>query len=156
MLSWEETGNVSPDMLSRSRDMQEINESVQVYLAEANILELNALGGNRHVIVQQLLTYNVIIKRQTELNELKRGMDEVSLIGFLRANPSCHPKLFPPANEMHVSFSVIKPFIENSTESDSAMHWNFLMQYVEELCQRNRGMHGTVILYSTHKLHICV
>ena len=136
MSNCEETGNVSSDILSQSRDVQEINESIQVYLAEANILELNALGENRHVIVQQLLTYNVIIKRQTQLNELKRGMDDVSLIGFSRANPSCNPKLFPPANKMHLSFSVIKPFIENSTEGDSAIYWNFLMQYVEELCEK--------------------
>ena len=135
MSNCEETGNVSPDILSHSRDVQEINESIQVYLAEANILELNALGENRHVIVQQLLTYNVIIKQQTKLNEPKRGMD-VSLIGFLGANPSCNPKLFPPANKMHLSFSVIKPFIENSTEGDSAIYWNFLMQYVEELCEK--------------------
>ena len=127
-------------MFSQGPDAQNINELIQPYLTEANILEINALGGNRHVIVQELLTYNVIIKRQTELNDLKCGMDEVSLIGFLRAYPSCHSKLFPRASEMNVSFSVIKPFIENGAETESEVHWNYLMQYVEELCQCKKGM----------------
>ena len=104
-------------------------------------LEFNALGGNRHVIVQQLLTYNVINKRQTKLNDLKHEMDEVSLIKFLRANLSYQQKLFLPSSEMRISFSVIKPFIENATENDCSMlHWNFLMQYVEELYQRDKGI----------------
>lgn len=128
-------------MSSQSPAVQAINESIQPYLTEANILEFNALGGNRHVIVQQLLTYNVINKRQTELNDLKHGMDEVSLIKFLRANPFYQQKLFPPSSQMRISFSVIKPFIENATENDCSMlHWNFLMQYVEELCQRDKGI----------------
>ena len=128
-------------MSSQSPAVQAINESIQPYLTEANILEFNALGGNRNVIVQQLLTYNVINKRQTELNDLKHGMDEVSIVKFLRTNPSYQQKLFPPSSEMRISFSVIKPFIENSTENDCSMlHWNFLMQYVEELCQRDKGI----------------
>ena len=128
-------------MSSQSPAVQAINESIQPFLTEANILEFNALGGNRHVIVQQLLTYNVINKRQTELNDLKHGMDEVSLIKFLRANPYYQQKLFPPSSQMRIPFSVIKPFIENATENDCSMlHWNFLMQYVEELCQRDKGI----------------
>ena len=141
MLNWEEPVDVCTNMSSQSPVVQAINESIQPYLTEANILEFNALGGNRHVIVQQLLTYNVINKRQTELNDLKHGMDEVSLIKFLRANPSYQQKLFPPSSQMRIPFSVIKPFIENATENDCSMlHWNFLMQYVEELCQRDKGI----------------
>ena len=71
MSNWEEPVDVCTNMSSQSPAVQAINESIQLYLTEANILEFNALGGNRHVIVQQLLTYNVINKRQNRTERLE-------------------------------------------------------------------------------------
>ena len=102
MLNWEEPVDVCTNMSSQCPAVQAINESIQPYLMAVNILEFNALGGNRHAIVKQFLTYNVINKRQPELNDLKHGMDEVSLIKFLRANPA--EAISPIKSNAHIVF----------------------------------------------------
>lgn len=134
--SWDDEPKSSQDV----GVSQEINDALQQYLAEANILEINAVGPNRHVIIQHLLTYNVITKRQKELNELKLGMDQVSLVSFLRANPAVRSKIFPRSSQCSITSTVVKSLLVKETEAkEEEIYWNFLEQYIDELCQRKKG-----------------
>ena len=65
------------------------------YRDEAAILQVPLTGQQRHFALQQLLVYNVIEKRRQELMDLASGMDEISLLKYLKVNATLAAAVFP-------------------------------------------------------------
>jgi hypothetical protein len=63
------------------------------YLEESGFWML--LPSNKHMTGQHLLFYFIIERRYSQLVAIRRGMDSVGLVEFLRRNPDQRPEVFP-------------------------------------------------------------
>ena len=110
-------------------------KGLQDYLFEANLPPQIQSGQNR-IAAESLLEYFVIDKRRFELDEIKKGMDAVSLVHYLRQDARIASS---GVHEVPETFVQKKKFFED---------------YIDELALRNEGNdreHSTdVYIYIGH------
>ncbi|XP_028416927.1 uncharacterized protein LOC114541139 [Dendronephthya gigantea] len=82
------------------------------YCDEAAVLEVPLSGETRHVVIQQIIHYNVIGKRRCELTDLATGMNERSLVNFLKAHSEMIKVVFPRECESVIDKEQLKNMIE--------------------------------------------
>ena len=70
-------------------------EFLRPYRDEAGILQVPLSGEKRHIALQRILVYDVIEKRHNELNDLVSGMNELSLVNYLKSYQEMAKAVFP-------------------------------------------------------------
>lgn len=111
------------------------------YRDEAGILQVPLSGEKRHIALQRILVYNVIEKRRNELNDLVSGINELSLIDFLKAHQDMAKVVFPREAESVVDPKDVKERIvlENPVHSQGETLKGFLYQFVDDISHENDG-----------------
>ena len=108
-------------------------EGLQEYLFEANL-------PNDQMTAEFLLEYYVIDKRRFELDEIKNGMDAVSLIEYLRRDARITSIVFPRSSEKVVDVNSLKEMMVWEVVPDEfAQQKHFFEVYIDELTHRNEG-----------------
>ena len=87
--------------MSGNRSPSSPIEGLQEYLFEANL-------PNDQMTAEFLLEYYVIDERRFELDEIKNGMDAVSLIVYLRRDARITSIVFPRSSEKVVDVNSLK------------------------------------------------
>ena len=113
-------------------------EGLQEYLFEANLPQI--LNGKNQITAEFLLEYYVIDKRRFELDEIKNGMDAVSLIEYLRRDARITSIVFPRSSEKVVDVNSLKEMMVWEEVPDQfAQQKRFFEVYIDDLTHRNEG-----------------
>ena len=113
-------------------------EGLQEYLFEANLPQI--LNGKNQITAEFLLEYYVIDKRRFELDEIKNGMDAVSLTEYLRRDAQIASIGFPRSSEKVVDVNSLKEMMVWEVVPDQfAQQKHFFEVYIDELTHRNEG-----------------
>ena len=111
-------------------------EGLQEYLFEANLPQI--LNGKNQITAEFLLEYYVIDKRRFELDEIKNGMDAVSLIEYLRRDARITSIVFPRSSEKVVDVNSLKEMMVWEEVPDQfAQQQRFFEVYIDDLTHRN-------------------
>ena len=116
-------------------------EFLRSYRDEAGILQVPLSGEQRHIALQRILVYNVIEKRRNELNSLVTGMNELSLVNYLKVHQEMAKVVFPREAESVVNPEDVKEKIvlENPSHPQGASLKGLVCQFVDDVCQENEG-----------------
>ena len=116
-------------------------EFLRSYRDEAGILQVPLSGEQRHIALQSILVYNVIEKPRNELNSLVTGMNELSLVNYLKVHQEMAKVVFPREAESVVNPEDVKEKIvlENPSHPRGAFLKGFLSQFVDDVSQENEG-----------------
>ena len=116
-------------------------EFLRPYRDEAGILQVPLSGEQRHIALQCILVYNVIEKRRNELNALVTGMNELSLVDYLKVHQEMAKDVFPREAESVVNPEDVKEKIvlENPSHPQGTSLKGFLCQFVDDVSQENEG-----------------
>lgn len=124
-------------------------DGLQDYLFEAN-LPPQILGGQNRITAESLLEYYVIDKRRFELDEIKKGMDAVSLVQYLRRDARIASIVFPRTSEKTIDVKCMKEMVVwDEVPEKLVQQKQFFEDYIDELALRNEGN------VSKHPLFIC-
>ncbi|XP_078364127.1 uncharacterized protein LOC144648453 [Oculina patagonica] len=139
------------DSLPNDEDhTQDARLSLEPYLYEAG-LDPDNLYGNRKLVLEGLMVYHVIDKRR--LDELAQGMEEVSLITYLRRTPSLIKAVFPNEAEKVILAEEVKELLtfedRNSNEKNERTA-EFFGVYIDELERETRGEDGYQMVTLVH------
>lgn len=87
-------------------DIQElsINPLVPVLLDNAGFTGVVLSLGNKEIAANQSMVHEVLLKRKREVEDIRRGMESLSLVSVLTSYPSLCKQVFPSAAEF-----IIKP-----------------------------------------------
>lgn len=129
-------------------------EGLQDYLFEANLPPQIQSGQNR-IAAESLLEYFVIDKRRFELDEIKKGMDAVSLAHYLRQDARIASIVFPRNSEKIIDIKSMKEMVVwDEVPETFVQKKKFFEDYIDELALRNEGNdreHSTdVYIYIGH------
>ena len=131
-------------MTSLDKDQEvtdDLLEFLRPYRDEAGILQVPLSGEQRHIALQRILVCNVIEKRRNELNDLVSGMNELSLVNYLKAHQEMAKVVFPREAEAVVDPKDVKERIvlENPVHSQGETLKGFLFQFVDDISHENEG-----------------
>ena len=99
---------------------------------------------NATEVAYECMIYQVVQKRFAELKQLRDGLNVLGLVQLLENHPKVSQEIFHSPDEAIVQFDVLKcrvkrdPCSPMGTYTDQA--FQFLLQYLEETCQRESGM----------------
>lgn len=132
-------------------------KGLQDYLLEANLPPFIQSGQNR-IAAESLLEYFVIDKRIFELDEIKNGMDAVSLVHYLRQDARIASIVFPRNSEKIIDVTSMKEMVVwDEVPETFAEKKKFFEDYIDELALRNEGnaftfqFTGHVLMETLHK-----
>jgi len=111
------------------------------YQDEAAVLQVPLTGQQRHFALQQLLVYNVIEKRRQELMDLASGMDEISLLKYLKVNATLATAVFPRQAEAVIDKKELKSriILQNDEHPQGQVIMDFLHRFIDEISQEADG-----------------
>ena len=99
--------------------------------------------GSEEIAVNQIMVHEVLLKRKREVEDIRRGMETLSLVSFLKSCPSLCKQVFPSAAEFIIKPEMVSSQITlmegetlNSNNNRNAFHW--LHQYTDEIVQRSK------------------
>ena len=114
------------------------NPLVTVLLDNAGFTGVELSLGNKEIAVNHIMVHEVLLKRKQEVEDIRRGMETLSLVSFLKSCPSLSKQVFPSAAEFTIKPEMVSSQITlmegetlNSNKNRNAFHW--LHQYIEEL-----------------------
>ncbi|KAJ7377519.1 hypothetical protein OS493_028502 [Desmophyllum pertusum] len=126
-------------------DIQQLcfNSLVPVLLDNAGFTGVMLSLENKDIAVHQIMVHEVLLKRKLEVEDIRRGLESLSLITFLSSSPSLCKRVFPSAAEFIIKPEMITSQITlmeeeslNSTNRRNAFNW--LHQYINELGERSK------------------
>ena len=131
-------------MTSLDKDQEatgDLLEFLRPYRDEAGILQVPLSGEKRHIALQRILVYNVIEKRRNELNDLVSGMNELSLVNYLKSHQEMAKAVFPREAESVVDPKDVKEriILESPVHSQGETLKGFLCQFVDDISRENEG-----------------
>ena len=130
----------------------EIN-GLHEYLFEAN-LPPHIKNGQNLLVVESLLEYYVIDKRRFELDEIRNGMDAVSLAEYLRRDARLAGIVFPRMSEKTISLPAMKEMIMwDEVPQIFSQVKQFFEDYIDELTLRAEGYFYTMQLLPLYKIN---
>ena len=80
-----------------------LTASETLLLCEAGFSNEMLSTANKHRACQYIMTHIVFKTRRDEINQLKEGLESVSLLSFLEHAESCLPLVFPLTTDVQVS-----------------------------------------------------
>ncbi|CAB4007014.1 E3 ubiquitin- ligase UPL2-like [Paramuricea clavata] len=123
-------------------------EELLQYFLEAGI-DPDTFPTNRELVIQELMMFHVIDKRRLQLNDIAKGMDEVSLTTFLIKCSSLSKLVFPEENERIIKAKeVINCLLFQEREESEAnqLAADFFLRYIEEIEKKQEDGAGLVDL----------
>ena len=116
---------------------EQLKTELSEYIIEANLPALTA--ENVRLVSDALILYNVIEKRKGELDDLSKGMENISLITFLSKHRQIGSLLFPRTAEKIVVAETVKARIKKDGELGTSEQRarSFLFQYIDGLGRRD-------------------
>ena len=114
-------------------------------LASAGFPHIEVTPSNRLLAYECVLTYEVVTKRVTVLDDLRKGLDSVRVMGtsvldLLQQNPQVQELIFPVA-ESRIEVSELKQLIKyDPTDDSTSKVAEYFEKYLDELSAR-----GTII-----------
>ena len=145
---------------SNCAEFVELNENATVLtlLDSAGFVGQQLNNGNAHVAVQQILMHQVLHKRRCEMDEISRGMEELSLPKLLHVCPDLVSVVFPTSASQAIDPSLLKSMLRvdpnhyiGNAECEAALKW--LKIYIDEC---GEGIQTSICLLSQQNLFICI
>lgn len=98
---------------------------------------------NRHRACQCIIVHVVFKTRREELQQMRNGLESVSIMQFLQISGKCVKYVFPLQNEVKIELSDILQKINGNwlktLDSFHAKIMEWFAQYLKEIDQRNSG-----------------
>ena len=113
-----------------------LKEFLLPYRDEASVLQVPLSGEKRH-----LLLHNVIVKRHRELRDLAAGMNELSLVNYLKAHEGLTATVFPRECESVINKEDLKGRIsvEDENHPQGQVIVGFLHRFIDEVSREAEG-----------------
>ena len=118
------------------------NPTVLTLLDSAGFVGQQLCGKNAHVAVQQIMMHEVLRKRASEMADIAKGMDTLSLQKLLSACPDLVSVVFPTSKALAIDPSILKGMLkiepihyEGIPENENAFKW--LSTYIDECAKGN-------------------
>ena len=112
------------------------DDGIQLLLMQAGFASELVKMNNRHRACQAIILHLVFKTRKEELDQLKPGLESLSLINFLRVSEGCLKYVFPLQSEAMVTKDDFLKVIDQSVESlegDEKKAYDWFVQYVNEV-----------------------
>lgn len=111
---------------------------------------------NKYRACQCVMTHVVFKTRREEIDQLRKGMDSISLISFLQSCEGCLPYIFPLTDELKITaddFLDLIPISCFSEMTDGKKNMDWFIQYVKDVAENKRGTYlylkfDTMYMYS--------
>lgn len=112
------------------------------YRDEAAVIHVPLCGEKRHLALQEIMVYNVIEKRRYELIDLAAGMNELSLIDYLKKHTQLSTVLFPREAESVIDKEDLKSrfVLQDKTHPHGTRILGYLNHFVDEMSHQPEGM----------------
>ncbi|CAB4024491.1 E3 ubiquitin- ligase UPL2-like [Paramuricea clavata] len=96
---------------------------------------------NKYRACQCVMTHVVFQMRKDEIDQLRRGMDCISLLTFLKSNEGCLPFIFPLTGDVKISvdelLQLIPQYSPDMGDNEKVINW--LIKYVKDVGERRKG-----------------
>lgn len=118
-----------------------LKEFLLPYHDEASVLQVPLRGEKRHLPLQQIMLHNVIEKRHRELKDLAAGMNELSLVNYLKAHKEMAAAVFPRECESVIDKEELKGriSIEDENHPQGQVIMGFLHRFIDEVSREAEG-----------------
>ena len=99
------------------------------------------------MVAFEVMVYIVIFKRIREMEQLRQGIDSLSLCTLLRKYRSMVQIFFPTEAESVISIDVLKKILKSEPQTDDDKNTlQFFIRYLEEVSKRKEGIVNCVEL----------
>lgn len=119
------------------------NPLVPVLLDNAGFTGVILSLENKDLAVHQIMVHEVLLKRKLEVEDIRRGLESLSLSTFLSSFPSLYKQIFPSAEDFIIKAEMITSQIIpmegeslNCRKRRNAFDW--LEKYIHELGERGK------------------
>lgn len=135
-----------------------LKEFLLPYRDEAAVLQVPLSVDKRHLAVQQIMLHNVIEKRRRELTDLAAGMNELSLVNYLKAHEEMTTAVFPRECESVIDKDELKAriSIEDENHPQGQVIMGFLHQFIDEVSRVTEGKLLPLMFSSPFSIQIFV
>ena len=127
---------------TESNLLDEINsdEDIQSLIHQSGCSHAFITSNNKNVVAFEVMVYIVVFKRIREMEQLRQGIDSLSLCTLLRKSQSLVQFLFPTEAESLISIDVLKKIIKSDPKTDDAKNTlELFIRYLEEVSERKEG-----------------
>lgn len=139
------------DFICKIRDAETEDQLTEVTNKDETMVLLTQSGftnefvslSNRHRACQCIMIHAVFKSRREELEQLREGLESISIITFLKLSAACVKYVFPLQSEVEVRKEdflnlIDRHWVESLCGSQkTAMDW--FLQYVNEINEDNAG-----------------
>ena len=112
------------------------DDSIQLLLMQAGFANEFVKLNNKHRACQAIILHLVFKTRKEELDQLKSGLESLSVINFLKVSEGSLKYVFPLQSEAMVTKDEFLKVIETSVDSlegDEKKAYDWFVQYVHEV-----------------------
>lgn len=110
-------------------------------LTEAGFVNEIVTIENKYRACQCVMTHVVFQTRKDEIDQLRRGMECISLLTFLKSNEGCLPFIFPLTGDVKISVDellrLIPQYSPDMGDNEKVINW--LIKYVKDVGERRKG-----------------
>ena len=139
----ESTHYIILQLSSLDKDKEPTEELQQVlfpYRDEAGVLQVPLNGEKRHLALQQMMVHNVIEKRRRELTGLAAGMNELSLVKYLKIHNQMMKAVFPRECESVIDKEELKARIGiDGDHPQGQLIIGLLLQFIDDVNREAEG-----------------
>ena len=119
---------------AESNLLDEVNSDVDVQSLIHQSGCSHAFITSSNVVMFKVMVYIIVFKRIREMEQLRRGIDSLSLCTLLQKSHSLVQFLFPTEAESVISIDVLKKIIKSDSKTDDAKNTlEFFIRYLEEV-----------------------
>ena len=119
------------------------NENVSLLLAQAGFTNELVTMTNKHRACQSVIVHMVVKTRLEELQQLRIGMESVSLLQFLQMCHGCIKFVFPTVDDVTLKASDVLSLLEQGMLQNLSgvqeMVMNWFIQYIKEVGENREG-----------------
>ena len=115
------------------------DDSIQLLLMQAGFANEFVKLNNKHRACQAIILHLVFKTRKEELDQLKSGLESLSVINFLKVSEGSLKYVFPLRSEAMVTKDDFLKVIETSVDSlegDEKKAYDWFVQYVDEVANK--------------------
>ena len=133
----EDIGNADSNLLDELNSEEEVQSLINQSGCSQAIITTN----NKNVVAFEVMVYIVIFKRIREMEQLRQGIDSLSLCTLLRKYRSMVQIFFPTEAESVISIDVLKKILNSEPQTDDDKNTlQFFIRYLEEVSKRKEGL----------------
>ena len=111
-------------------------------LSEAGFVNELITIQNKYRACQCVMTHVVFKTRKEEIDQLRIGMESISLLSFLKSSEECLSYIFPLVRDLKITaeeFINIIPPSSSFDQGDGGETINWFVQYVKDVQENKRG-----------------